>query len=79
MNKVLKMISAAGGKSRVVQRFSRKEKAAQDPLYSTLQESDEIRLLHLNPGSGGEPIECTLVHATLSDKPHYEALSYMWG
>lgn len=45
----------------------------------TLQEKDEIRLLHLNPGSETAPIVCTLSHVKLSQKPRYEALSYRWG
>jgi hypothetical protein len=45
----------------------------------TPQEKDEIRLLHLNPGSETAPIVCTLSHVKLSQKPRYEALSYRWG
>jgi hypothetical protein len=47
--------------------------------YSPLADSDEIRLLLLHPGSGHDTIKCTIQHAKLSDKPQYEALSYMWG
>ncbi|PMD55589.1 uncharacterized protein K444DRAFT_616629 [Hyaloscypha bicolor E] len=45
-------------------------------LYTALQEEDEIRLLHLNPGTESTPITCTLQHARLSQIPAYEALSY---
>jgi hypothetical protein len=48
-------------------------------LYSDLQDSDEFRLLYLQPGSRGEMIKCTMKHAKFSEKPTYEALSYVWG
>ncbi|KAE9376096.1 HET-domain-containing protein, partial [Stipitochalara longipes BDJ] len=47
--------------------------------YTSLREKDEIRLLDLLPGSGSEPICCTLRHVKLSENPKYEALSYAWG
>jgi hypothetical protein len=47
--------------------------------YSPLTDSDEIRLLLLHPGSGYDTIKCTIRRVKLSDKPQYEALSYMWG
>lgn len=52
-----------------------------DSLYTPLAEIDEIRLLHLEPNSSldGNLMTCTLHHAKLSNKPRYEALSYMWG
>jgi hypothetical protein len=49
------------------------------PLYQPLADFNEIRLLYLQPGSKGDKIECTMSHANLAEKPHYEALSYMWG
>ena len=48
-------------------------------LYQTLADTDEIRLLHLQPGATNDPLICQLVHSTLLEKPQYEALSYMWG
>jgi len=51
----------------------------QPSLYQDLQDADEIRLLHLHPGSNLEKIECTLMHGTFAEQPQYEALSYMWG
>jgi hypothetical protein len=48
-------------------------------VYSALREKDEIRLLRLLPGSGSEPVRCTLIHARLGESPTYDALSYMWG
>jgi hypothetical protein len=50
-----------------------------DPFYRTLADTNEIRLLHLQPGATNEPLICQLVHSNLLDKPQYEALSYMWG
>jgi hypothetical protein len=47
--------------------------------WNTLQETDEIRLLQLQPGSGSDIINCTFSHVRLSENPQYEALSYMWG
>jgi hypothetical protein len=47
--------------------------------YSDLEDTDEIRLLYLQPRTDGEIISSKLKHARLSDKPKYEALSYMWG
>lgn len=47
--------------------------------YNSFDESDEIRLLTLLPGSKEDPICCTLNHARLKNKPKYEALSYEWG
>ncbi|KAL2839832.1 HET-domain-containing protein [Aspergillus pseudoustus] len=49
------------------------------PPYTPLQREDEIRLLVLEPGKGDDPIQCRLRHAILSEKPEYEALSYVWG
>lgn len=40
---------------------------------------DHIRLLTLLPGSRGDPIVCTSAIVSLSDKPVYTALSYVWG
>jgi hypothetical protein len=48
-------------------------------VYSALKEKDEIRLLQLEPGSGSDPIKCSLIHARLGESPTYNALSYMWG
>ncbi|KAH8743732.1 heterokaryon incompatibility protein-domain-containing protein, partial [Hyaloscypha finlandica] len=48
-------------------------------FYSDLEDEDEIRLLYLQPKTSGDIINCTLQHVKLSEKPQYEALSYMWG
>jgi hypothetical protein len=48
-------------------------------FYIDLEDSDEIRLLHLQPRSSGEAINCTVELFKLSANPQYEALSYMWG
>lgn len=52
-----------------------------DYRYNPLDETiDSIRLLVLHPSKRRDPqIRCDLVHATFSDKPVYEALSYTWG
>lgn len=44
------------------------------------KESDEIRLISIQPHADpSSPVELNIIHANLSDKPVYEALSYMWG
>jgi hypothetical protein len=55
------------------------DRCSEHTLYPDLQDSNEIRLLYLQPGSGGDKVKCTIKHAKLSDQPQYEALSYMWG
>jgi hypothetical protein len=39
----------------------------------------EIRLLWLLPGSASDELSIEIFHATVSSKPVYEALSYVWG
>ena len=49
-------------------------------VYKSLDYSRrEIRLLELAPGARDAEIRCTLTHASLENKPMYEALSYTWG
>lgn len=49
-------------------------------IYRALNlESNEIRLLALQPGEGASPVQAVLTYASLSDNPKYEALSYAWG
>jgi hypothetical protein len=55
------------------------DRCSEHTLYPDLQDSNEIRLLYLQPGSSGDKVKCTIKHAKLSDQPQYEALSYMWG
>lgn len=51
-----------------------------DYRYTSLgTEEDAIRLLALFPDQQAEEVKCKIVHTTLSEKPHYEALSYTWG
>jgi Heterokaryon incompatibility protein (HET) len=47
--------------------------------YQQLHGVAAIRLLHVEPGYGSEPITCHLSHTSLTSKPIYEALSYTWG
>src|SRR6266699_2452488 len=47
--------------------------------YSPLPSGDSIRLLDLGHGLVGSPLRGTLRVVSLSDKPHYIALSYAWG
>lgn len=50
--------------------------------YTSLStQHDEIRCLTLFPGTkaGNEPLACTLKTLRLSDKPAFEAISYVWG
>jgi hypothetical protein len=47
--------------------------------YQALNNGNNIRLFHLEPGILGDPIRGSLVHVALSSKPDYDALSYTWG
>lgn len=48
--------------------------------YSPIDsQSNEIRLLELQPGRYGAPLNGLLRVVKLGDKPKYEALSYTWG
>lgn len=53
--------------------------------YSSLPESDSFRIILLQPSASRDtPLQCTLLHTTLSqcDRDiidHYTALSYVWG
>lgn len=38
-----------------------------------------IRLIQLHPGSLTDELKCTVVSVDLTDKPRFEALSYVWG
>ncbi|EME43961.1 hypothetical protein DOTSEDRAFT_95538, partial [Dothistroma septosporum NZE10] len=42
-------------------------------------DTDEIRLLDIQPGQWSDGIICRLRIARLSSRPSYEALSYTWG
>ncbi|KAI0133042.1 HET-domain-containing protein [Hypoxylon sp. NC0597] len=49
-------------------------------VYSPLSEAGrQIRLLTIRPGAWSDMIECSLHITNLDDRPHYEALSYVWG
>lgn len=51
-------------------------------MYTPLADSDDIRLLVLQPRprtSIDKTIKCSMITAKLSSKPEYEAFSYMWG
>jgi hypothetical protein len=50
-------------------------------VYSTvpLEDKSDIRLLVVHPGSGDDPICCSLKTVPLSEHPRYDALSYAWG
>jgi hypothetical protein len=48
--------------------------------YTTLnQDSRDIRLLQLLPGSKITPIQCRLLKVSLDNHPVYETISYAWG
>jgi hypothetical protein len=48
-------------------------------IYRPLLEVREFRLLYLLPGQFEETIQCTLAHKSLTELPHYFAVSYTWG
>lgn len=47
--------------------------------YQPLAYDDSIRILILEPGERQEAIRCSLVSMRLSEKPEYDAISYVWG
>ncbi|KAK8182955.1 heterokaryon incompatibility protein-domain-containing protein [Phyllosticta citribraziliensis] len=47
-------------------------------VYEPL-ETTQFRVLKIHPGAKGAPLEADLVHASLTDAPQYQALSYTWG
>ncbi|KAF5583577.1 heterokaryon incompatibility 6 OR allele [Fusarium pseudocircinatum] len=51
----------------------------ENELYQPIIGDKEIRLLILEPGARGDPLECELVNAELSWRTRFEALSYAWG
>ncbi|KAK3349163.1 heterokaryon incompatibility protein-domain-containing protein [Lasiosphaeria hispida] len=51
--------------------------SAKPYIYEPLSGSDQIRLLHLEPGTGD--ICFALRPVSLADEPRYEAISYCWG
>jgi hypothetical protein len=46
--------------------------------YDELPQSDVIRYLTLHPGSGNDPLQCTLHTAPMAETA-FEAVSYVWG
>jgi hypothetical protein len=50
-------------------------------VYSPLDvEKDCTRLVAVEPSANvTAPLRCRLTHVNFSDRPRYEALSYMWG
>lgn len=42
-------------------------------------QGDQIRILHILPGGELSTIKCSLQMVSLSERPIYEALSYVWG
>ncbi|KAF4457123.1 Heterokaryon incompatibility protein 6, OR allele [Fusarium austroafricanum] len=51
----------------------------EDKLYQPITRDNEIRLLVLEPGELGNELDCQLIHAELSWRTKFEALSYAWG
>ena len=47
--------------------------------YQPLAYDDSVRILILEPGERQETMQCSLVPVRLSEKPEYEAISYVWG
>ncbi|KAJ3549851.1 hypothetical protein NM208_g281 [Fusarium decemcellulare] len=52
---------------------------ANETIYRPTTREKEIRLLVLEPGAPGDELKCHIVHAELSWRTRYEALSYFWG
>lgn len=43
------------------------------------QSRKQIRLIKLHPGTANAPLVCSSWVVSLAEKPHYTALSYVWG
>jgi hypothetical protein len=50
-----------------------------DYNYTKLAYADSIRLVELQSGPRGSPLNCRIFEARKHDNPEYEALSYAWG
>jgi hypothetical protein len=46
--------------------------------YQPLEPPTQIRIVVLHPGTGDDPIECSLIHTNQGERP-YDSLSYEWG
>ncbi|KAF5600106.1 heterokaryon incompatibility 6 OR allele [Fusarium pseudoanthophilum] len=53
--------------------------SAGEAIYKPITREKEIRLLVLEPGAPADELKCRIIHAELSWKTRYEALSYVWG
>ncbi|KAM0429255.1 hypothetical protein ACHAPT_006469 [Fusarium lateritium] len=49
------------------------------PYIGLDRQSQQIRLLELHPGGGGDSVSSSFRHVELSSCPSYTALSYTWG
>ena len=47
--------------------------------YPSLRPNSHIRILLLEPGSGGDLLQCSLEESDLDSQPKFNALSYCWG
>ena len=47
--------------------------------YTPFKSSEDIRILHIQPGKKEDPIICSLSHISFASKATYKALSYTWG
>jgi hypothetical protein len=48
-------------------------------VFRRLPDSRDIRLVNIQPGRWGDPMQCSLSHHSLDERPDYSALSYVWG
>lgn len=47
--------------------------------YKPLQPGEDIRLVEICPADAHADVRCSIFHASLSQVPPYEAISYTWG
>jgi len=47
--------------------------------YRPLSNSEDFRLLVIEPGNFDDAVSCNLIHVAFDKKPIYQALSYTWG
>lgn len=48
-------------------------------MYTSLLQSQKMRVILLEPGTGTEPLRCHLLHVSSFSQIPYKALSYQWG
>ncbi|KAK7999040.1 hypothetical protein PG991_014715 [Apiospora marii] len=79
VSKKLGLISV-GASAKGIEKGGLSQERATEFAYRRLRDRrDCIRVLDILPGTGDQPIQCSLTEVKLSDKPQFMALSWIWG